>query len=81
MAMADVKDAETAEAVDVLAAVHVGEDVAGVAPLDGRVERPLRAGFPVLEETGIDVVAKPVDGFADDPIRLRAIDRRGMNDV
>jgi hypothetical protein len=81
MAVPNVEDAEAAETVDVFATVHVGEDVARVAPLDGCVERSLRTGFAIFEETGIDVVAKTVDGFADDPIRLRAIDRRGVNDV
>jgi hypothetical protein len=76
----DIEDAEAAETIDVFAAAHVGKDVARIAPLDGGVERASRAGLPVFEEPGIDVIAKPVDGFADDPIRLRAIDRRGMND-
>jgi hypothetical protein len=81
MAMSDVEDAESTQTVDVFAAVHVGEDVAGIAPLDRCVERSLRTGFAIFEKTGVDVVAKTVDGFADDPIRLRAIDRRGVNDV
>jgi hypothetical protein len=81
MAVPDVEDAEPAETVDILAAVHVGEDVAVVAPLDGSVERAVRAGLTIFEETRVDVVAKAVDGFADDPIGLRAIDRRGVNDV
>jgi hypothetical protein len=81
MTVPDVEDAEAAQAVDVFAAVHVGEDVAGVAPLDGGIERSLRAGLAIFEETRVDVVAKAVDGFADDPIGLRAIDRRGVDDV
>jgi hypothetical protein len=81
MAVPDVEDAEAAQTIDVFASADVGENVAGVAPLDGGVERALRAGFPVGEKTRIDVVAKSVDGFADDPIGLRAIDRRGMDEV
>jgi hypothetical protein len=77
----DVEDAESAQTIDVFAAVDVGEDVAGIAPLDGGIERAFRTGLPVFEKPGVDVIAKPVDGFADDPIRLRAIDRRGVNDV
>jgi hypothetical protein len=33
--VADVEDSEAAETVDVLAAVDVREDVAGIAPFDG----------------------------------------------
>ena len=81
MAVPDVEDAEAAEAVDILATAHVGEDVAGVAPLDGSIEASHRTGLPIFEETRVDVVAKAVDGFADDPFGLRAIDRRGVDDV
>jgi hypothetical protein len=80
MAVADVEDAEAAQTVDVLAAVDVGEDVARVRPLDGGVERSLRARLAVLEEAGVDVFAETLDGFADDPVRLRAIDRRGFDE-
>jgi hypothetical protein len=80
MPVTEVEDAEAAEAVDVLAAVDVREDVARVGPLDGGVERALSAGVSVLEETGVHVVAKTVDGLAHDPIRLRAIDRRGVDE-
>ena len=81
MPVTDVEDAEAAEAIDIFAAVDVREDVAAVGPLDGRIERALRTGLAVLEKSGVDVIAKPVDGFADDPIGLRAIDRRGVNEV
>ena len=81
MAVSDVEDAEAAQTVDVLAAVDVGKDVAGVAPLNGGIEGSPRTGLSILEEARVDVVAKAVDGFADDPIRLRAIDRRGVDDV
>jgi hypothetical protein len=79
--VADVEDSESAEAVDVFPAVDVREDVAAVGPLDGGVERAFGARFAVFEKTGVDVVAKPIDGFADDPIGLRAIDRRGVDEV
>ena len=79
--MADVEDSEAAQTIDVFAPVDVGEDVAGVAPLDRGVERSLCSPLFIFEETGIDVIAKRVDGLADDPIGLRAIDRRGMDDV
>jgi hypothetical protein len=77
----DVEDAEAAETIDIFAAADVGKDVPGIAPLDGGIERALRAGLAVFEKPWIDIIAKTVDGFADDPIRLRAIDRRGVDDV
>jgi hypothetical protein len=77
MAVAAVEDAEPAQTVDVLAAAHVGENVARIGPLDGGVERAFCARFAVFEEAGVDVIAKRFDRFADDPIRLRAIDRGG----
>ncbi len=81
MAMTDVENPKTAETIDVFATVDIGERVARVGPLDGGIERALRARFPVREEAGIDVIPKAVDGFANDPIRLRAIDRLGMDEV
>jgi hypothetical protein len=80
--VADVEDPEAAETIDVLATVDVREDVTGVAPFHrGAVQRAFRARFAVFEKSGVDVIAKAVDGFADDPIGLRAIDRGGVNDV
>ena len=81
MAVPDVEDAEPAETVDVLAAIDVREDVSAVGPLDGGGERAVRAGLTVLEKSRVDVIAKTRDRFADDPIRLRAIDRRGVDEV
>ena len=81
MAVPNVEDAEAAQTIDVLAAVDVGKDVAGVAPLNGGIEGSPRTGLSVFEKPWIDIIAKTVDGFADDPIRLRAIDRRGVDDV
>jgi len=77
MPVADVENSESAKTIDVLAAVDVGDRVAAVGPLDGGVERPLRTGLAVGEKSGIDVVAKALDGFADDPIGLRTIERLG----
>jgi hypothetical protein len=81
MAVTDVEDSEAAEAIDVFAAVDVREHVAAIGPLDRSVERAFRAGLAIFEKSGIDVIAKPFDGFADDPIGLRAIDRRGVDEV
>ena len=80
MAVADVEDPEAAETIDVLATVDVGEDVAAIGPLDGSIERSLRARFTIREKTGIDVIAKSVDRLADDPVGLRAIDRLGVDE-
>jgi len=77
----DIEDAEAAQTIDVFAAVDVQERIAGVGPLDGGIERALRPRFAVREKPRIDVLAKAVDRFADDPIRLRAIDRLGMDEV
>jgi hypothetical protein len=81
MAVSDVEDAETAQTIDVFAAVDVGKDVPRIRPLDRRVERAAGAGLAIFEETGVDVIAKTVDRFADDPIGLRAIDRRGVDEL
>ncbi len=80
MAVPDVEDTEPAEAIDIFAAVDVGENVAAIGPLDRGVERSLRARLSVREKSRIDVIAKAVDGLADDPIRLRAIDRLGVDE-
>ncbi len=81
MAVTDVEDSEAAEAVDVFAAVDVREYVAAIGPLDGSVERALRAGLAIFEKSGVHVIAKTFDGFANDPIGLRAIDRGGLDEV
>jgi hypothetical protein len=81
MPVTDVEDAESAEAIDVFAAVHVGEHVAVIRPLDGGRAGLPRGRFAIFEKTGVDVIAKPFDGLADDPVGLRAIDRRGVNEV
>jgi len=78
--VSNVEDAEAAQAIDVLAAVDVGENVSGVGPLDRRIERALCAALAVFEETGIDVIAETVDGFLDDPSRLGAVDRPAVDD-
>ena len=79
MAVSDVEDTETAETVDIFPPVDVREDVAGIRPFDRCVERTAGAGFAVFQKTGVYVIAETVDGLADDPIRLRAIDRFGVD--
>ncbi len=75
VAVTDVEDSEAAQTINVLAAVDVGENVAGVGPLDRGIERAPRAALAIFQETGVDVIAETVDGFLDDPSRLRAVDR------
>ena len=62
--MADVEDAETAEAVDILSAVDVAVGVRTcVRPFD-RGDRVLDRGrFAILEKAGIDVIAETFDGL------------------
>ncbi len=76
----DVENSEAAQTVNVFAPVDVGENVAGVGPLNRGIERALRAALAVFEETGIDVIAETIDGFLDDPSRLRAVDRRTVDE-
>jgi hypothetical protein len=81
MPVTDVENSETAETVDIFAAVHVGENVAVIRPLDGGRAGLARGRFSVFEKPRVDVIAKPFDGFTDDPIGLRAIDRGGVDEV
>ena len=81
MAVPDIEDTESTETIDVFTAVDIGERIPRIGPLDGGIERALRARFAVRKKARIDVIAKPVDGFSDDPIRLRAIDRLGMDKI
>ena len=81
MPVTDVKDAEAAQTIDVLATVDVGEDVPFVGKLDRGIERAARSGLAVLEKSRVHVIAEPLDRFADDPIRLRAIEPRSMDEV
>jgi len=79
--VSDVEDAEPAQTIDILASVDVGEHVAVIGKLDGGIERAFGTRLAIFEKTGIDVVAKTVDGLAYDPGGLRPIDRRGVNEV
>ena len=71
MAMPDVKDAEAAQAVQVLAPVYVAVGVGpGIGPFDDRAGLARVGRFAVFEKSGIDVVAERVDRFASDPRRF-----------
>lgn len=80
MAMTHVENAETAEAVDVFAALDVSVTVgAGITPFnDGAGAVYLRC-FPVFQKSGVDVIAKVFNCFARDPRRLFGGDLRALN--
>jgi hypothetical protein len=82
MAVSDVENAETAEAVEVLFAVDVAISVgSGVGPFDGRGGVLDRRRFPVLEESRIDVISEVLNCFACDPRGLFRRDRRRLDKV
>jgi len=82
MAVADVEDAESAQAVDVFAAVDVAIGVRpGVGPFDDGAGALEVAGLAVFEEARIDVIAETLDGFAGDPARVLGRDVRFGNQV
>ncbi len=81
MAVPDIEDTESTETIDVFTAVYIGKRIPRIGPLDGGIERALCPRFAVRKKARVDVIAKPVDSFADDPIRLRAIDRLGMDEI
>ena len=69
--MADVEDAESAQAVDVGATGDVAVRVRSrIGPLDDDAGILRVGGFTIFEKAGIDVVSKRVNGFARDPRRL-----------
>lgn len=71
IAMPDVENAETAEAIDVLFAVDVAIRIrACIGPFDGCGSVVDGRGLAVLEKSGIDVIAKRLNGFARDPSRF-----------
>jgi hypothetical protein len=77
IAVADVEDAEAAQAVDVFAPGDVAICVrAGVGPFDDRFGFVGVARFAILEEAGIDVLAKRLDRFMRDPACLFGGDLR-----
>lgn len=77
IAVPDVENAESAKAVDVLLAVDVAIGVRTcIRPLDDRGRAFGGRCFAILQETGIDVVAKRLDGFARDPSRVLRSDLR-----
>jgi hypothetical protein len=77
MAMADVEDAEAAQAIDVGAAGNVAIGVRpGIGPLDDRFRARDVRRLAIFKESGIDVVAERLDGFARDPRRIGGRDLR-----
>jgi hypothetical protein len=71
ISMADVEDAEAAEAVDVRAPRNVSVGVRpGVGPLDDRPGAARVSRLAIFQKAGIDVVSKRLDGLARNPRRL-----------
>lgn len=82
VAVADVENAEAAEAIDVLFAVDVAIAVrTRVRPFDGGGGVVDRCGFTVLQKSRIDVIAEVVDGLACDPRGVVRRDRRLFDEV
>ena len=80
LAMSDVEDAETAQAIDVLASVDVAIRVrARVRPFDDRGCAVRIRRFAVEKKTRVEMVAKRLDGFFGYPARFRRVDR-GLGD-
>ena len=73
--MSDVEDAEAAETVEVGATGNVAIGVRpGVGPLDDRAGATRIGRLAVLQESGIDVIAKRLDRLAGNPFRLGRAD-------
>ncbi len=71
IAVPDVEDPESAEAIDIFFARNVAIAIwSGVGPLDRGGGVLDRRCFPVFEKAGIDVIAETVDGFPRDPLRI-----------
>jgi hypothetical protein len=82
MAMADVKDTETAQAVEILASVDVAVRVgSGVGPFDDRASASEITGFTIFQKSRVDEVAETVDGLAGDPARIVGGDLRLADEV
>src|ERR1700722_18081877 len=71
MTVADVKDAEAAQAVQIRAPEYVAVGVRpGIRPFNNGAGLARIGRFPVFEKSGINVVAERVDRFASDPRRF-----------
>jgi hypothetical protein len=69
--MPDVENPETAQTVEVLAAVDGAEGVGpGIGPFYNRGSMLQVGRLAILEKPGIDVIAERGDGFARNPFRF-----------
>lgn len=76
VAVSHVENTESAQAIDILAAVDVAvTGWTGIGPFNNRRGLFCRSSFAVLEKTGVDMVAKGGNGFTGDP---RSIYRRDL---
>jgi hypothetical protein len=82
MAVPDVENAEAAETVQILTTVDVAIGIRpGVRPLDDGARAARVAGLAVFQESGVDVVAESIDGFASDPAGVVVRDLRLGDEV
>jgi hypothetical protein len=82
IAVTDVENAETAQAIDVFFAVHVAIAVrARIRPFDRSGGVVDARGFAVFEEARVDVIAEVFDRFARNPRGIFRRDRRLFNQI
>lgn len=82
MAVADVKNAEAAQTIDIFLTVDVAIRVGSrVGPLHGGRRILKRRRFAVLEESGVDVIAEAGERFPGDPCSVGRIDLRLIDQV
>ena len=80
VAVAYVKNAEAAKAIDVFAALDVPVTVgSGVTPFDDGARAVDLCCFSIFQKSGVDVIAKVFNRFAGDPRRLFGGDLRALN--
>ena len=71
IAVANVENAEAAQAVEIRASSDVAIRVQSrVGPFDNRAGTMFIGRFAIFQESGIDVLAKRLDRFARDPFGL-----------
>jgi hypothetical protein len=80
--VSDVEDAEAAETIEVRATGDVAIGVrSGVGPLDHRARAARVGRLAVLQEPGIDVIAKRLDRLAGNPFRLGRANVRLLDQI
>ena len=66
--MANVKDAEASQTIDIRAPGYVAVRVrSGIRPFDDGTRAARVGGFAIFEKPRVDVIPERLDGFARDP--------------